>query len=642
MNERQKQVLMFLINTPSNFIQIQRIADRFNCSEKTIRNDFKQLQPYLLDVFEAQIERKASQGVRLHINSLNKKKLIATLNESFGVHECSEDERLLIAYQLLMAQKPTSIQELCEQFYLSRSVLKEALKEIANWLSNFSLLLITKQKTGLYISGSEREIRQALTHLDQLRLDKMQLHGYLLHHFLAYELDVVRKLLKQFQDKHIFHFTDESFERMVIHILLVIKRTKLKQSIELPEQDICYIEEKEEFLFVLPLMEELAHFFQVTFPKSESIYVTMHVLAAKLANNDDEKQFLDVEMEQRINQLAQELTVSLSGITDIPFTDDDALLEGLQTHFYATLNRLKFKLHVSNPLVQDIKKMYPYLFDMLMLVLSEMEQAIGFAMPEDEIAFLTLHYQAAFERLNRSQQPENRIGIVCHMGVGVSEILRAKLETKFPFANIVGTTGKRDLARFINEKQVDLLISTIPIELSQPPHLLISPLLNKEEEDKLRDFIKKPTQLELESKVSKLNHFMDEAHVFLQVDSDHRFKLIEQLANRLYLDGFVAKDYAHQALLRERAASTAIGGGIAIPHGDPSLVEQSAIAVATLRKPLDWDGERVSLVFLLAIRPDSRVNRRELYQRLTVLAEQHSVVNQLVQITNKTALIKKI
>lgn len=56
---------------------------------------------------------------------------------------------------------------------------------------------------------------------------------------------------------------------------------------------------------------------------------------------------------------------------------------------------------------------------------------------------------------------------------------------------------------------------------------------------------------------------------------------------------------------REKQGPTALGEGLAVPHGKTDAVKEAAFAVATLREPLTWQGidedEEVNLIFLLAI-----------------------------------------
>jgi hypothetical protein len=56
------------------------------------------------------------------------------------------------------------------------------------------------------------------------------------------------------------------------------------------------------------------------------------------------------------------------------------------------------------------------------------DQTFDLYIPEEEAAYLTLHFQAAIERLRRSSHNPKRTIIVCHMGIGMSQLLRTKIK----------------------------------------------------------------------------------------------------------------------------------------------------------------------------------------------------------------------
>lgn len=84
---------------------------------------------------------------------------------------------------------------------------------------------------------------------------------------------------------------------------------------------------------------------------------------------------------------------------------------------------------------------------------------------------------------------------------------------------------------------------------------------------------------------------------------------IRQLAQRLVELGKItdADAYLAEVFERESLGPTALGEGLAVPHGKTAAVKEAAFAVATLREPLAWEGvdgpEPVELIFLLAIPP---------------------------------------
>ena len=85
---------------------------------------------------------------------------------------------------------------------------------------------------------------------------------------------------------------------------------------------------------------------------------------------------------------------------------------------------------------------------------------------------------------------------------------------------------------------------------------------------------------------------------------------IRQLAQRLAEQGKIAETSAflNEVFHRESLGPTALGEGLAVPHGKSAAVKEAAFAVATLSEPLAWEGvdgpEPVELIFLLAIPPN--------------------------------------
>ncbi|WP_318389170.1 PTS sugar transporter subunit IIA, partial [Enterobacter sp.] len=86
-----------------------------------------------------------------------------------------------------------------------------------------------------------------------------------------------------------------------------------------------------------------------------------------------------------------------------------------------------------------------------------------------------------------------------------------------------------------------------------------------------------------------------------------RTDAIRALAERLKAQGKLSdiEIFLQDVYDREAAGPTALGEGLAVPHGKSAAVTEAAFAVATLREPLSWQGvdgpEAVSLIFLLAI-----------------------------------------
>ncbi len=638
MNIRQKEILKILIIEKNKYLLIQEIAEKVGCSEKTIRNDFKTIEGFLSEHSHATLVRKPGIGVMIDIKRDERSWLYDYLlleNQPL----ISDEERLMeISFQLLMTTKSLTLQELSSQFYTNKAVIKKDVMVVEEWLRQFKISIVFKQKIGLVIEGQEMDKRKAVSKLSQLKNYSTSSLDLIKGQFAEHEVEAVKRELKWLQKSYMLSYTDESNESLLIHILILIKRTKLKQQIKLSKNEQDLVKNKKEYEMSTELLTKLQSVFAVRFPEEEVTYLALHFLGGKFL---DYPQGNDPSEHPILLKVVEKLLEQMSNISLIPFKKDTDLLQGLILHLYSTLNRLLSGLSVSNPMLQDIKKMYPYMFDNVISVIEEINEKFNLTIPEEEAAYLTLHFQASIERLRKQQPKLKNVVIVCHMGIGMSQLLRTKLERKVEGFHIIDCISKSELESFLSKEDIDLIISTIPLEETTIPHIVLSPLFEEREERRLLQFLQQLKKEKYSQKKEKmLEKYTKPSLVFLQMEKEHRYEIIEELAQALYIQGYVEKEYAHQSIKREQMSSTGIGAGIAIPHGHPSLIKKSAIAIATLNRPLDWGGEKVSLVFMLAVVNEEKEETKQLFRELSSITAQPAVLQELLCLNDRKSFIE--
>ena len=641
MNTRQKEILYLLLSEPDKYSLVQDFADRVNCSEKTIRNDLKIIEDYLDDCSDAHLTRKPGLGVYLDIEEHEKVRLC---NELHTVKEepkyQSDEERILqIAYDLLMNVQPVTAKEFADQYFLNRSTIKKDLNKIEKWLRRFSLALVSKQRIGLIIEGTEKNKRKALTRILDLINNPSITNQFIKKQFLYHEIEFIASELKVLQKRHSLYFTDDTLESLLLHTLMMIRRTKLKQSISISKREITVLQKKKEYKWTYEFLKKLEKFFVIHFSEEEVVYLTLHILGGKVRYpKNDASWDLDIINEENsvLFKIICHLIYRVSELNALDFDKDQILKNGLKIHLYTTLNRINYDLPVSNPMLNDIKKMYPHMFDIVIDVLGEINQLFDLFIPEEEAAYLTLHFQASIERLDSNRQKQKNVIIVCHMGIGMSQLLRTRIERKFHQIYVMDCISKDDLDDYLTKHQdVELVISTTSISGVKIPHLIVSPLLEYTEEKKLEDFIKQFDEPVRQEKTAfSMLDYTTPFLVSLQDDVEHRYMIIEKLAKVLYEKGYVEKEYAVHAIMREKMSATTIGAGIAIPHANSKFVKQSAVAIATLKEPLNWGTEKVTLVFMLAVKNEEQKMTKQLFQELSFISEQPSFIQKLTTETN--------
>lgn len=102
---------------------------------------------------------------------------------------------------------------------------------------------------------------------------------------------------------------------------------------------------------------------------------------------------------------------------------------------------------------------------------------------------------------------------------------------------------------------------------------------------------------------------IDESLIDLEVTQKTRDEVIEHLASLALKEGRISnvEEYKKAVLLREAEYSTAMGFGIAIPHGKTAAVKEPFLCFAKVNS-VDWnslDGSPVDLVFMIGVGEDA-------------------------------------
>src|SRR5699024_9916883 len=229
MNRRQKELLRTLLTDLDDVIHIQDLADELDCSEKTVRNDLNKINTLLKEYPSAKLRRKRGIGVSLSAGNGDRAKLF---NRVYHTETGSGSDRLLeMAYQLLVSDKPLTLASLAEKYYTNKTTVRDELNRIARWLAGYDLELESKQRLGHLIKGKELNKRNALANLSELIPSESREKRQVLQLFPQHEINTVKKLLRDLQAHYPVNLTDGEFESLLIHALVMIKRTRQRSPI---------------------------------------------------------------------------------------------------------------------------------------------------------------------------------------------------------------------------------------------------------------------------------------------------------------------------------------------------------------------------------------------------------------------------
>lgn len=158
---------------------------------------------------------------------------------------------------------------------------------------------------------------------------------------------------------------------------------------------------------------------------------------------------------------------------DCDFSEDSALYDGLLVHIKPLINRLNYRIHIRNPLLEDIKAELADVWRLTQYVVNQVFKTWGEnAVSEDEVDYLTVHFQAAMER----QIARKRVLLVCSTGIGTSHLLKSRILRAFPEWTIVDVISAANLSQVLPDN-IELIISTINLPTVTMPVAYVTAFL---------------------------------------------------------------------------------------------------------------------------------------------------------------------
>ena len=613
MNARQKKLLKILINE-EDYISVDQLMDQLAVSKRTVHNDLCKVEDFLSD-YHIELKRKSKNGVKIEASVSKKESLLYYLD----IHKEETDilstkiRRMKIYSRLLSNNEGTSLNKLADEFMVSKTSIVSDLDIIEKQVQKFNLSLI-KDRKGTRIEGNEIDIRHALSQLasdfvqlefeeDQIepKVSRLDLSTYyrLKNLFNIDAIEKIEKIISEAEQRLGYVINDLSYVNLITHLLILIKRV---------DNDTLYTKETANQIYQAEVIDKtmaianyiavaIAKEFDIELPEGEVQYIHQYLVCSGIQSDfmhlNIENHLLDIKEEhiELVNQLIEFVSVAIH----CPLKEDKELKISLMTHIVPLLQRIKYHVKLDNPLINEIKIQYSAMFSIITLAVEMIDNQTLHNLSQDEIGFLTIHFQAAVER---SMQQKNVI-IVCPEGIGFSRLIAHRIE-RFISSIVIKDIVSLNQLQQIDLKEIDFVISTVPIKECAKPVVLVSSFLSEMDIRGINNFLVDHVS-EQKQYYQHLGKIIDETVVHVQLDFDNKDDVLSYLCDELHKHHYVSENYKESVFRREKIMATDLGNNIAIPHGSEKEIIKSKIVIATLKKPILWNQHQVQIIFMIAM-----------------------------------------
>lgn len=522
LNSRQKEIIKILTkSTMNNPITVSSIAKELSLSSRTVLRELPKIEIWL-EENEFKFVRKPGVGLIID-ESLENQQLILELLEIEKIQKqyTREERKELIISELLISTEPLKLFYFTSLLKVSEGTLSGDLDGIEAWMKRFNIELVRKPGLGIYINAKEDDIRKAMISILYDNISENQLVEIFKDTLInkrdteTIEFSIQNRLLK-FIDKSIIKsieeiinelekelnvkLADSAYVGLVVHLSLAIKRIKNNENIVMDNDVLNELKVLPEFSLATRMVKNIEKKFDVNIPEDEIGYITMHLKGAKLRLNAVSKE-LDIS-NLDVKQITYHIITTAEEEFDVYLREDDRLITDLTNHLVPAISRLKMKLNIRNPLLEEIKEKYSREFNVCLSACDILKQVTKIKeIPESEVAYITLHIAAALEKKIIDEKVS--VVIACTTGIGTSKLLASTLKSRFKSLDIRGTisTINIDIDR-LKKEGIDLIISTVELKVDYE-YIRVGTIISEADKTLIRENIKRIINKKKYNKISE-------------------------------------------------------------------------------------------------------------------------------------------
>ena len=510
LNTRCRDILMLLLQSQSHLTSVE-IAARLDITPSMVRYTLHDIETWLQGK-DICLIRKPGYGTFVDAPAGVKTELVEELERlnDYALLLSPWERMYVLIFSLLMSEQPLIVKQLEPRLGVSRPTVLKDMDQAEAWLQKHNISLVRRPGFGFRVVAEERHWRETVVgflldtvgEMPLLALCggstaafKLQMRGKagLLHILRAFldglELTYCSRLVDSVESRLSLEFADNSYVSVVLHLAILIDRVGQGKIVGLPPGLVERLRDLREFEVAQTAVEQIAERFRILPARSEVAHISMQLLGAK-----SRRSISDITGESEADRLRSEvlelvdaLLVRASMYLHPCLRVDQQLIRSLAFHLEPVLCRLRFNLPIRNPLLEDIRRRYPYVVKVAQRSSEVLEAKLGVGIPEEEVGYIAMHLGAAMERLRPSSGVKRRVLVVCGEGVATAWFLVSRIQSELPEIEVMEVMSASEVCRRHTFRgDVDAMISTIPMRIAGLPIVVVSPLLDARDKARIR------------------------------------------------------------------------------------------------------------------------------------------------------------
>ncbi|MBT1634824.1 BglG family transcription antiterminator [Clavibacter michiganensis] len=630
LSDNQERLLDYL-STADRWVEAGELADRLGVTTRSVRS-------YVAAVRERSDVAIASSpdGYRIDAGSYARHRGGRGSGDAQGT---PRDRLHALVRRLGDAPDGLDVFALADELHVSESTIEADLRKVRALVEDAGLAL---RRTGsqVVLAGSERDFRRLLSRMFRdesaqgfLPLESVQ-REFASDSLRAFKTDLIRELTERG-----FFVNEYGVDNVLLHVAIAVDRLARAPRREDADASAGAAEAAAGSPAADPtalairdvLARLLVAHFDVPVPAGDVAYLALLVRTRVVTPGNEQslatvmrdhvvESDLDV-VRAIVRRVKQEYLVDL---------EDEDFTVRFSLHLGNLVARAADRSFSRNPLARSIKTSYPMTYEIAVFIASEVQRRRGIAINDDEIAYIALHVGSHRERVARR---DDRVAcaLVCPNYYDLHQIMRSRIE------QALGADISVDAVITRTDADADALGVDLVIDAtgSRPPGdavVVVQPLPTPDDIEAIRRAV---ARVRRHARRSAMKHdllrFLDETLFFRDLHAPDEEAMIRLLGGRMVEQGIIEPEYIEGAIERERLSSTAFTDTLAVPHSLAMTAHRTAIAIVVNDEAMQWGGNRVHVVALVAFSASGRSSFQHVFDQFVEVFSDHRDVQAIMR-----------
>ena len=586
-NENRTAVILRNIEMQS-VCSVESLAAKLDVSQKTIRNDIKELN-CLLGGYACIGNNKgicklivfAPKGFTEIRNKIYKQE---------DLFNSSHTRMAYMFWQLMHAEEPYLTDDLSEEMKVARTTTISDLNRLRKAIEKYDLKIKGKANTGLALCGDEYKIRLFILENIYEQL------------YLNFPLgQTIREKLYDFQER--LSMDALGFGFFYRFFVVMIQRMESGHMIKKLEPKYEELYGSSAYMIVDEFLNEIEQVKGYKISKEERLFLSISVAGMRTPANTAEIE-QKISISEGVADLIIEILDRIKAELNVTVVANE-LFDDFVYHVFFMINRLKYGFHIYNPMVDDFKNKYSVAYKMAEIAKGVLEERVGIEMTEDEMGFLAAYF-GVFLLEQEPEEKRCKIAIVCGSGKIIGRLIENQLKKVFDvepefefFYGIFDENLKDDF---------DYIVTTTELHMdTRTPVIFMDEVFDREyiqrKFENMR-YLSEAGRTIRKGIDSLFMNLLDETRFFVLDQESSYDENVDRMARALTNQGELDAGFAQRVREREKYSTMVLDQNIAFPH-TKNMLSKLILAMGVFPDMLKDDKYgNIRIIILLGI-PES-------------------------------------